>query len=90
MYHASKSTGAYTGEYMAPKHKASTVRGAYMSEGDSVGVGDGLSALSGFTEYLDNVHYNNTVDPVSGNPRQVPKPYTSTSVSEKGHDFNIC
>ena len=89
--HASKSTGAYAGEYMAPKHKASTVRGSYMSEGDSVGVKDGLSARSDLeSNYLANVHYNNTVDLVSGNPRQVAKPYTSTSVSGKGHDFEIC
>ena len=86
-----KSTGGYHGEYMAPKAKASTVRGAYMSEGDSAGVGDGLSARSDLdSENLANVHYNNAVDPVSGNPRQVPKPYSGTSVSEKGHDFEIC
>ena len=84
------SKGSYNGEYSAPKHKASTVRGSYMSD-DSAGVEDGLSARSDMdSEMLQNVKYNNAVDPVSGNPRQVPKPYAGKSVSEKGHKMEIC
>lgn len=82
--------GGYKGEYNAPKHKSSTIRGSYMSD-DSVGVEDGLSARSDFdSNSLASVSYNNEVNPVSGNPRQVPKPYVSQSVSEKGHNFNVC
>ena len=82
--------GGSTGEYMAPGHKTSTVRGSYFSD-DSAGVGDGLSARKDMdSNYLNNVKYNTAADPVSGNPRQVPKPYRSTSISEKGHSFNIC
>lgn len=87
---ASKSTGGFQGEYMAPNHKSSTVRGAYFSD-DSVGVGDGLSERSDMdSNYLNNVKYNTATNPVSGNPRQVPKPYRSTSISEKGHKMEIC
>ncbi len=85
------STGSYKGEYSAPKHKASTVRGSYQSDGDSAGVGDGLSAQSGFdSNTLYNVKYNNSVNPVNGNVRQVPKPYVSKSVTEKGQKMEIC
>jgi hypothetical protein len=85
------STGSYRGEYSAPKHKASTVRGSYMSGGDSVGVEDGLSKHHSFdSNTLYNVKYNNTSNPVNGNVRQVPKPYVSKSVTEKGHKMNIC
>ena len=82
--------GGYKGEYSAPKHKSSTVRGSFTSD-DSAGVEDGLSARSDMdSNFLYNVKYNNAVNPVNGNPRQVPKPYVSKSVSEKGHDFKIC
>lgn len=85
------SHGGYKGEYVAPEHKASTVRGSFTGDGDSAGVEAGLSARSDLeSQNLDNVKYNNAVDPISGNPRQVPKPYVSKSVSEKGHDFDIC
>ena len=86
----SSARGGYTGEYMAPNHKTSTVRGSYFSD-DSAGVEDGLSSRKDFdSNYLNNVKYNNVADPVSGNPRQVPKPYVSRSVSEKGHKMEIC
>ncbi len=85
------STGSYKGEYKAPKHKASTVRGSYMSGGDSAGVEAGLSSQRDWdSNYLSNVSYNNTPNPINGNVRQVPKPYTSTSVTEKGHKMEIC
>ena len=84
-------SGGYKGEYKAPASKSSTVRGSYMGDGDSAGVGSGLSARSDLdSENLANVKYNNTVDPVNGNPRQVPKPYASTSVTEKGNKMEIC
>ena len=82
--------GGYQGEYVAPKHKSSTVRGSYMSD-DSVGVQDGLSARSDMdANSLFNVKYNNAVNPVNGNVRQVPRPYVSMSVTEKGHKMKIC
>lgn len=85
-----RGNGGYTGEYSAGAHKSSTVRGSYMSD-DSKGVEDGLSARMDMdSERLHNVMYNNTVDPISGNPRQVPEPYASKSVTEKGHTFKIC
>jgi len=84
------SSGSYKGEYSAPGHKSSTVRGAYFSD-DSAGVGDGLSARSDMdSNMLANVKYNNTPNPISGNVRQVPKPYVSKSVTEKGHKMKIC
>ena len=84
------SSGSYKGEYSAPARKSSTVRGAYFSD-DSAGVEDGLSARSDFnSNSLANVKYNNTVNPVNGNVRQVPKPYVSASVTEKGHKMEIC
>lgn len=84
------SFGGYKGEYSAPGHKASTVRGSYMSD-DSAGVGDGLSARSDMdSNHLFNVMYNNAPNPVNGNVRQVPKPYESKSVTEKGHTMRIC
>ena len=85
------STGSYKGEYKAPKHKASTVRGSYYGDGDSAGVEAGLSARSDLeTNSLENVKYNNSVNPVNGNVRQVPKPYVSKSVTEKGQKMEIC
>lgn len=90
MENAHSTHGGFKGEYKAPRHKASTVRGSYMSD-DSVGVGDGLSARMDIdSQNLENVNYNNAVNPVNGNVRQVPKPYVSMSVSEKGHKFDIC
>ena len=87
---ANRAMGGYTGEYMAPDHKSSTVRGSYMSD-DSVGVEDGLSMRHDMdSNYLHNVMYNNTPNPASGNPRQVPEPYVSKSISEKGHKMEIC
>lgn len=90
MERAGSTHGGYKGEYSAPARKSSTVRGAYFSD-DSVGVGDGLSARAEFdSNSLANVKYNNTVNPVNGNVRQVPKPYISSSVTEKGHKMEIC
>ncbi len=85
------NTGSFHGEYKAPKHKSSTVRGSYMGDGDSAGVQDGLSERSDMdSNVLFNVKYNAAANPISGNPRQVPKPYASKSVTEKGHKMKIC
>lgn len=84
------SKGGYKGDYNAPAHKASTVRGSFMSD-DSKGVEDGLSARSDMdSESLHDFKVNNEVDPVSGNPRQCIKPRGSKSVKEKGHSFDMC
>ena len=91
MENANSTHGGYKGEYKAPKGKASTVRGSYTGGGDSAGVESGLSArMDCETENLANVSYNNAVNPVNGNPRQVPKPYSGSSVTEKGHKMEIC
>ncbi len=84
------SKGGYKGEFVAPKHKSSTIRPAYTSD-DSAGVEDGLSARSDLdSENLHDMKVNNAVDPVSGNPRSAIKPRASKSVSSKGHDFDLC
>jgi len=81
--------GGYKGEYSAPAHKSSTIRGSFMRD-DSAGVGDGLSARSDLdSENLHDFQVNNVVS-MSGNPRSVIKPRASKSVSSKGHDFDIC
>ena len=86
----SGSGGGFKGEYSAPAHKSSTVRGSFMSD-DSVGVGDGLSARSDMdSESLHDFEVNNQKSN-SGNPRScIVGPRGSKSVSEKGHDFKIC
>jgi hypothetical protein len=81
--------GGYKGEYSAPAHKASTVRGSYMSD-DSSGVADGLSARSDMdSESLHDFSMNNEVSN-SGNPRSCIEPRGSKSVKEKGHSFDMC
>lgn len=81
--------GGYKGEYSAPGHKASTIRGSFMSD-DSSGVEDGLSARSDMdSESLHDFSVNNAVSN-SGNPRSCIKPRGSKSVSEKGHSFDMC
>jgi len=84
------SFGGYKGEYSAPAHKASTIRGSFISD-ESSGVRFGLSERRDMdSENLGNLSYNNTPNPVNGNVRQVPKPYVSMSYTEKGHTFKIC
>ncbi len=82
--------GGFKGEYVAPAHTASTIRGSFMSD-DSVGVGDGLSARAGMdSESLFDFKINNEVSN-SGNPRQaIVGPRGTKSVSEKGHKFTMC
>ena len=81
--------GGFKGEYNAPAHKSSTVRGSFMSD-DSAGLADGLSARSDMdSESLHDFSVNNETGP-SGNPRSCIKPRGSKSVSEKGHTFDMC
>lgn len=82
-------SGNYKGEYHAPGHKATTIRGSFTSD-DSVGVKDGLSARRDLdSKSLHDVSMNNEVSK-SGNPRSCIEPRGSKSVSEKGHTFNMC
>lgn len=84
-----KSNGGFSGEYSAPAHSSSTVRGSYMSD-DSKGIEDGLSARMDMdSENLHDFSVNNQVS-VSGNPRACIDKRASKSASEKGHSFDIC
>ena len=88
--HGTPAYGGFKGEYYAPTHKASTVRGSFMSD-DSAGVRDGLSARMDMdSEMLFDFEINNQVSN-SGNPRQaIVGPRGTKSVSEKGHTFTMC
>lgn len=76
------------GNYKAPKHTTSTVRGSFMRT-ESAGVGSGLSARMGIDEgnigidYSRNPMNGNASERISENPRE-------TRASEKGHKFTIC
>ncbi len=85
------SVGAFKGEYVAPGHSSSTIRGSYDGGGDSAGVKDGLSARSDMdSESLHDFAVNNEVSN-SGNPRQaIVGPRGTKSVKEKGHSFTMC
>jgi hypothetical protein len=84
------SVGAFKGEYDAPAHKATTIRGSFMSD-ESAGVKYGLSARSDLdSENLLDFKVNQQVSN-SGNPRQaIVGPRGGKSVSEKGHSFKFC
>lgn len=86
--------GAADGGYKAPEHKSSTVRGSYMDDGDSVGVGSGLSALSGFDSESASVgeKFSEERNPMTGNPlgRPTENPIESGKVSNKGWKFDLC
>ncbi len=88
--HGSAMYGGFKGEYMAPAHKASTVRGSFMSD-DSVGVRFGLGTRADFdSEYIFDFEINNQVSN-SGNPRQaIVGPRGTKSMQEKGHTFTMC
>ena len=86
--------GKVCGDYMPPEHKSSTVRGAYMNDGDSVGVGSGLSALSGFDSESYEVGQKMSYErsPMTGNPveRTTENPVESGQVTSKGWTFDLC
>lgn len=80
---------AGTGHYMAPKHTNSMNRKNHMDDGDSVGVGSGLSARSDFDGEYHGPMYDYDVDPLTGNATERVEPYTEESVSKKGYTFKI-
>lgn len=82
-------TGAFKGEYKAPAHSSTTIRGSYMSDEDA-GVADGLSSRKDFdSEMSSDFQITEGMDPLSGNPRQCVGKKKSYSVSEKGHSFDV-
>lgn len=76
------------GEYSAPAHKSTTIRGAFMSD-DSSGVEGGLSKLTAFDSEGNGELNVNQATSKSGNPRQCIGKRTARSVSEKGHSFDV-
>ena len=76
--------------YNAPSPSNSMVRKNSMEDGDSVGVGSGLSALAGFDSEDEGPMYDYAIDPLTGNAVERPEPYTDKSVSKKGYTFKIC
>lgn len=80
-------------DYKAPEHKSSTVRGSYMNDGDSVGVGTGLSSLEGFdSESAGAPDVQGQKSGLTGNTtgRIRRNPTGGGSVSEKGNSFEFC
>lgn len=78
----------YKGEYNAPAHKSTTIRGSYMSD-ESSGIESGLSARKDFDSEMSSDFAINNAKSKSGNPRQCIKPKQSYSVSSKGHSFDV-
>lgn len=78
----------YGGEYSAPAHKSTTVRGSYMSD-ESAGVEYGLSARKDFDSEVSSDFKVNNETSVSGNPRQCIDKKQAYSASEKGHKFDV-
>lgn len=84
-----KSYPAFEGEYKAPAHKSTTIRGSYMSD-ESAGVEYGLSERKDFdSEVSSDFQITQGVNAISGNPRQAVGKKTSYGVSSKGHSFDI-
>lgn len=84
-----KSYPQFEGEYSAPAHKSTTVRGSFMSD-ESVGVEYGLNERKDFdSEVSSDFNVTQGANPISGNPRQAIGKKTSYSVSSKGHSFDI-
>ena len=76
--------------YKAPGAKNTMVRKNSMEDGDSVGVGTGLSALSDFDSESSGPMIDYEKDPMTGNATERVEPYSSTSASKKGINFEIC
>ncbi len=79
------------GNYDAPAHRATTVRGSYMMK-ESSGVGYGLSALSGFDGEEHGPKENYDRNPLTGNASERFMPFEyghSNTATEKGHKFTI-
>ena len=79
------------GNYVAPAHKATTIRGSFMRKEGS-GVQYGLSSYKSFdSEEASAIGIDYTRDPMTGNATErVHTNPTVTKGSEKGHTFEIC
>lgn len=81
--------GGFKGEYNAPAHSSSTIRGSYMSD-ESSGVEYGLNERRDFdSEVSSDFQITEGLNPVNGNVRQAVGKKKSYSVSSKGHSFDI-
>ncbi len=76
--------------YNAPEHKATVSDPGSMGEGDSVGVGSGLSALSEFDGEAHGPMADYDVDPMTGNATERPEPIYDSSATKFGKKFRIC
>ena len=84
-----KSFPQFEGEYKAPEHKSSTVRGSYMSD-ESSGVEYGLNDRRDFdSEQSSDFSLTQAPNPISGNPRQAVGKKTGYKVTSKGHSFDL-
>jgi hypothetical protein len=80
------------GNYNAPAHKATTVRGSFMRK-ESAGVHSGLSSLANCdTEDASEIGIDYDRNPITGNAteRVDMNPGSRSKVSEKGNSFEIC
>ena len=81
--------GGFKGEYSAPAHKSTTIRGSFMSD-DPSGVEGGLSSRKDFdSEVSSDFQVTQGLDPASGNPRQCIGKKKGYDVSSKGHTFDV-
>ena len=79
------------GSYTPPGHTNSMVRGKY-SRTEGAGVGHGLSSLEGFDSENHGPVYCYEKNPITGNAKEVAKPYEShgsESVTEKGNRMTL-
>jgi hypothetical protein len=84
---SAKFAGSST--YSAPAHKSS-LDGSNMNDGDSVGVGSGLSALQGFDSEAQALGILTEQDPANGfSPERITENPKSTSASKFGKSFDI-
>ena len=79
------------GNYSAPAHKATTIRGSYMRK-EASGVKYGLSSYEGFdSEEASQIGINYGADPMTGNANErINTNPKVTKGNEKGHSFEIC
>lgn len=75
--------------YKAPAHKSSLSEKAHMNDGDSTGVGSGLSALQSFDSEAGGPMCDYEKDSLTGNATERIEPRTSKSVSAKGKSFDL-
>ena len=76
--------------YKAPAHKSTLSGGkAHMNDGDSSGVGTGLSALQAFDSEAGGPMCDYEKDSLTGNATERVEPSSGKSVSAKGKSFEI-